>query len=63
MEIRLKNKPLKRMASCLEDDEILELLEECDGDERWSKEEQIDLSNDDGEIDHRSVEDLSPFDI
>ena len=63
MAIRLKNKPLKRMASYLEDDEILELLEECEGDERWSVEEQIESLDDDGEIDHRSVKELSSSDI
>ena len=63
MAIGSKNKPLKRMASYLEDDEILELLEECEGDERWSEEKQIESSDDDGEIDHRSVEELSSSDI
>ena len=63
MAIRLENKPLKRMDSYLEDDEILELLKESKDDERWREEEQIDLSDDDGEIDHLSVEELSFSDI
>ena len=51
------------MASYLEDDEILELLDESEGDKRWSKEELIESSDDDGEFDHRSVEELSFSDI
>ena len=63
MAIRLENKPLKRMASYLEDDEILELLGEWEGDKSWSEEEQVEWPDDKGEIDHRSVEELSSFDI
>ena len=62
MAIRLENKPLKRMISYLED-EILELVEESEDDERWSKEEQIESSDDDGKINHLSVEELSFSDI
>ena len=50
------------MASCLEDDEILELLEESEDDERWI-EDQIESSDGDREIDHLSVEELSSSDI
>ena len=53
MAIRLENKSPKKMVSYLEDDEILELLEESEDDERWS-EEQIDCL---------SVEELSSSDI
>ena len=63
MSIRLENKPLERMVSYLEDDDILELLEKSEDDKRWSKEEQIESSDDDGEIDHLSVEELSSSDI
>ena len=49
------------MVSYLEDDEILEFLEESKDDERWSEEEQIKLSHDNGEIDHLSVEELSSY--
>ena len=63
MAIRLENKPQKRMASYLEDDEILELLEKSEDDERWREEEQIESSDDEGEIDHLSVEELSSSDI
>ena len=62
MSIRLENKPLERMVSYLEDDDILELLEKSEDDKRWS-EEQIESSDDDGEIDHLSVEKLSSSDI
>ena len=48
MAVRLENKPLKRMASYLEDDEILELLEESEDNERWREEEQIESSDDGG---------------
>ena len=34
MAIKLENKPLKRVDSCLEYDKILELLEESEDDER-----------------------------
>ena len=63
MAIRLDDKPPKRMVSYLEDNEILELLEESEDDERWSEEEQIESSDDDGEIDHLSVEEQSSSDI
>ena len=63
MAIRLENKPQKRMASCLEDDEILELLGESEDDKRWREEEQIESSDDNVEIDHLSVEELSSSDI
>ena len=52
MAIKLENKPLKRVASCLEYDEILELLEESEDVERWIEENQIESSNGDREIDH-----------
>ena len=51
------------MVSYLEDDEIPELLEESEDDETWSDEQQIESSDDDGEIDHLSVEELSSSDI
>ena len=63
MAIRLENKPFKRVANCLEDDEILELLEESEDDERWIEEDQIESSDGDREIDHLSVEELSSSDI
>ena len=63
MAIRLENKPPKRMASYLEDDEILELLEESEDDERCREEEQIESSDDDGEIYHLSVEKSTCSDI
>ena len=63
MAIKLENKPLKRMTSYLEDDEILEPLEEREDDERWREEEQIESPDDDGEIDHLNVEELSSFDV
>ena len=59
----MENKPLKRVASCLEDDEILELLEECEDDERWIEEDQIESSDGDRDINHLSVEELSSSDI
>ena len=63
MAIRLENKPLKRMASYLEDDKILELLEESEDNKRWIEEELIESSDDDGEIDQLSVKELSFSDI
>ena len=63
MAIRLENKPLKRVASCLEDDEILKLLEESEDDERWIEEDQIESLDGDREVDHLSVEKLSSCDI
>ena len=63
MTIKLENKPLKRVASCLEYDEILELLEESEDVERWIEENQIESSDGDREIDHLSVEELSSSDI
>ena len=63
MAITLDNKQPKKMANYLEDNEILELLEESEDDERCREEEQIESSDDDGEIDHLSVEELSSSDI
>ena len=52
------------MANYLEEDEILKLLEDSEDDDSWSGEEEvIESSDDDGEIDHLSEEDLSPSDI
>ena len=51
------------MASCLEDDVSLELLEESEDDKRWVEEDQIELPDGDREIDHLSVEELSSSDI
>ena len=63
MAIRFKNKPLKRVASSLEYDEILELVEESEDDEIWIEEDQIKSPDGDREIDHKSVEELSCSDI
>ena len=46
------------MPSDLEDDKILELVEESEDDERWREEEQIESSDDVGEIDHPCVKEL-----
>ena len=52
------------MANYLEEDEVVELLEDSKDDHSWSEEEEaIESSDDDGEIDHLSEEDLSPSDI
>ena len=59
------------MAGYLEDNKILELLQESEDeqrwsedDARWSKDKQIELSSDDdGEIHHLNVEDLSSSDV
>ena len=51
------------MVGYQEDDEIPELLEESEDDERWSDEQQIESSDGDGEIDHLGVEELSWSDI
>ena len=63
MAIRLENKPLKRVASCLENDEILKLLEKSEDDERWIEKDQIKSSDGDREIDHLNVEELSSSNI
>ena len=53
------------MTNYLEEDEVLELLEDSeDDDDSWSEEEEaIESSDDNGEIDHLSEEDLSPSNI